>query len=87
MFKVVLWDASGRQIFVSTCVNLLAISYGASVGWASNAFPFLESNHTTLPSGPISKEGKQFSLNLLIYQIYFFLKILHGFNRFLQLAP
>lgn len=46
-----------RQVFVTLCANLLSVSYGTSIGWASTSLPFLESNATVLTKGPLTKEG------------------------------
>lgn len=51
------FEGTGRQIYATLCSNLLSCAYGTSVGWASSSLPFLQSNETVLPSGPLSKEG------------------------------
>lgn len=56
-----------RQYLATFVGNLLMISYGASCGWTSPSLPILESHSTSLPSGPISKEGEKFFI------IYLFL--------------
>jgi hypothetical protein len=52
-----LLDSTGRQIYTCLCCNLLSFAYGTSIGWASSSLPLLETNQTTLESGPLSKEG------------------------------
>lgn len=49
---------TGRQVYATLCSNLLSVAYGTSIGWASTSMPFLESNATSLPSGPLTKDGK-----------------------------
>lgn len=56
MFNLV-FGATGRQVYATLCTNLLSVAYGSSIGWASTSMPFLESNSTALPSGPLTKEG------------------------------
>jgi hypothetical protein len=58
------FDGTGRQIYATLCSNLLSVAYGSSVGWASAGLPFLESNNTFLPSGPLTKDGKQAKLTI-----------------------
>lgn len=48
-----------RQVFVTLCTNLLSVSYGTSIGWASTSLPFLASNATVLSKGPLTKEGNE----------------------------
>lgn len=48
-----------RQVLVTLCANLLSVSYGTSIGWASTSLPFLESNATVLTKGPLTKEGNE----------------------------
>lgn len=56
---ILLTSGTARQIFATLCSNLLSISYGTSIGWASAGMPFLESNETVLTNGPLTKEGKK----------------------------
>lgn len=49
---------TGRQVYVTLCCNLLSAAYGTSLGWASGGLPFLQSDESRLPSGPLSKDGK-----------------------------
>ena len=51
------FGGTGRQVYTTLCSNLLSVAYGSSVGWASSAIPFLQSNETILLGGPLSKEG------------------------------
>lgn len=56
--KIMSWfGGTGRQVYTTLCSNLLSVAYGSSVGWASGAFPLLQSNETVLSSGPLTKEG------------------------------
>lgn len=48
------WGAIARQVFATLCVNLLSVGYGASIGWASPAMIVLQSNETTLTTGPLT---------------------------------
>lgn len=52
-------SGTGRQIYTTLCSNLLSMAYGASIGWASNALPFLQSN-SVLSNRPLTKEGQYF---------------------------
>lgn len=61
MFLPFLESGTSRQIYATLCSNLLAISYGTSIGWASTSLPYLESNETLLETGPLSKDGTSFS--------------------------
>lgn len=49
------WGAIAKQIFATLCVNLLSVGYGASIGWASPGMIVLQSNETTLTTGPLTK--------------------------------
>jgi hypothetical protein len=53
-------SSTKRQYVVTFVCNLLSVSYGASCGWTSPSLPILESDRTSLPSGPITSEGKDF---------------------------
>lgn len=46
-----------NQYYVTFFANLLSMSYGATVGWASPSLRMLKSNETTLASGPLTTEG------------------------------
>lgn len=52
-------SGTGRQVYATLCSNLLSVSYGTTIGWASTSLPFLESNETILIDGPLTKEGKR----------------------------
>ncbi|CRL04891.1 CLUMA_CG017942, isoform A [Clunio marinus] len=49
-------SSMGSQIYTSLCVNLLTVSYGASIGWLSPAYELLSSQDSPLASGPITIE-------------------------------
>lgn len=68
------FDSYGRQIYTCLCCNLLSFAFGTSVGWANANLPSLETNQTTLDSGPISKDGRQIILSLITisFQIFSF---------------
>lgn len=50
------WGPIAKQILATLCVNLLSVGYGASIGWASPTMIVLQSNETTLTTGPLTKD-------------------------------
>jgi SP family facilitated glucose transporter-like MFS transporter 8 len=43
-----------NQYYATFCTNLLTVSLGVSIGWASPNIPQLLSAETPLPSGPLT---------------------------------
>lgn len=85
MISLTLTSGTARQIYAVLCANLLSISYGTSIGWASTSLPFLESNETILSTGPLTKEGRSLRLSLERIKISILLQTLPGFNQFFLL--
>ena len=56
-------SGTARQIYATLCSNLLSVSYGTTIGWASTSLPFLESNETVLSNGPLTKDGEKLALS------------------------
>lgn len=66
---MLLLSGTGRQIYTTLCANLLSVSYGTSLGWASSGLPFLQSNETVLPTGPLSKNGMYIQKLLILTNV------------------
>lgn len=86
-----LLSGTSRQIYVTLCANLLSVVYGTSVGWASSGLPFLQSNQTVLPSGPLTKEGNALDFSSKLEGINLLMDLFssqnhHGLMLFSQLG-
>jgi hypothetical protein len=59
-------ECSARNQYLATfLVNLLTISFGISVGWASPCIPVLETEASPLPSGPLSSTESSNVISIL----------------------